>query len=186
MISLRIAELADGISRRGNPGPHGPGCCPDQPLDELGCEHCLRGHCMAGLVPVPIVRIFEALRMRRVVSEEIRVEVDDLVTERRGLAAECLAHQIEIGTRSARRGIRIAEAVEGEQDPVRWQADDSRQVTKNSIDRGERSLDPHRIGLRVGVAGIARAGDGRRAKEERVDFSPRVGELKIEEDISRK
>jgi hypothetical protein len=55
---------------------------------------CLR-RCMAGLVPVPIARIFEALRMRRV-AEEIRVQVNNLVTERRGLAAKCLAHQIEI------------------------------------------------------------------------------------------
>ena len=68
-----------------------PRLLPNQPLDELGCEHCLGGHCMARLVPVPIVRVFEALRMRRVVSEEIRVEVDDLVTERAGLAAKCPA-----------------------------------------------------------------------------------------------
>ena len=36
------------------------------------------GHILFGgrlVVPVPIVRIFEALRMRRVVAEEIRVQV---------------------------------------------------------------------------------------------------------------
>lgn len=54
----------------------------------LGCDR------MADLVPVPIARILESLRMRRVVFEDARIQVDDLVAERRRLAAKCLPHEV--------------------------------------------------------------------------------------------
>src|SRR5258708_33234118 len=90
-----------------------------QPAEKLRRQHGLGCHRMADLVPVPIVWVLESLRMRRIVFEEAGIEVDDFIAERLRFAAKCRSHEIEIGTSSARRSIRLAEAVKGEQDPIR-------------------------------------------------------------------
>ena len=56
-----------------------------------------------------------------------------------GPAAKCPPHEVEIGPGRARHSVRIAEAVQGEQDPVRRQANHVWQVTKKSIHHCKRN-----------------------------------------------